>query len=353
MKKIIKIILISLISLVILSAIIVFSVIKNQTSPVSKETDCQEIKFIIPYGKNAYEITQSLKEQELIKNPKIFYYCLLRPAYLKILFPGQKVPSNISFKSGIYRLKQNMSYVDIINLFCQGSKEFIKVSIPEGLTISKIGTLLEEEYVCSKDDFYNICHDINFLKDFNINENSAEGFLFPDTYYFDFQMGGKLAAKKMIDNFFEKIKTIDNLKDKTPDEIKDTLILASVVEREYKLEDEAPLIASVFLNRINNNDGLYSCATIEYIITEIQGKPHPDRIFEEDLKIDSPYNTYKWRGLPPGPISNPGLIALKAAANPADTDYYFFQLVDEDIGKHIFSKTFTEHKQNHRLLPKK
>ena len=111
------------------------------------------------------------------------------------------------------------------------------------------------------------------------------------------------------------------------------------------LADEAPLIASVFKNRIAKNIGLYSCATIEYIITEIQGKAHPDVITYDDLKIDNPYNTYKWAGLPPTPISNPGMIALNAAANAPKTNYYYFRLKDEKTGRHAFSEHFDEHIQ--------
>ena len=92
------------------------------------------------------------------------------------------------------------------------------------------------------------------------------------------------------------------------------------MKKEYKVPSEAPLIASVFKNRLRRNIGLYSCATLVYIITEINGEPHPDRILIEDTKIDNPYNTYKWAGLTPGAISNPGLIALKAAANPPKTN---------------------------------
>ena len=126
-------------------------------------------------------------------------------------------------------------------------------------------------------------------------------------------------------------------------ELYKNVVLASIVEREYRIDSEAPLIASVFRNRLKHGIGLYSCATIEYIITEVQGKPHPDVITYADLSIDSPYNTYKWAGLPPGPISNPGAVALDAAINSPKTDYYFFRLVDAKAGRHVFSKDFSTH----------
>jgi UPF0755 protein len=147
-----------------------------------------------------------------------------------------------------------------------------------------------------------------------------------------------------VKNFFEKIRGIKNLNGKTGGELHEKVILASVVEREYRARDEAPLIASVFSNRLEHGIGLYSCATIEYIITEIQGKPHPEKITYDDLKIDSPYNTYKWAGLPYGPISNPGAVALDAASNPAKTGYYYFVLTDSAEGRHTFSENFDQHK---------
>ena len=157
----------------------------------------------------------------------------------------------------------------------------------------------------------------------------------------------------MLDNFFEKINTIPNLSEKNPEDLFYTVRLASIVEREYRLEEEAPLIASVFQNRLRRNIGLYSCATVVYILTELQGRPHPDRILIEDTKIDSPYNTYKYAGLPPGAISNPGVVALSAATNTPKTNYYYFQIADAQTGRHVFTKSFEEHIENHNLVSKK
>ena len=111
----------------------------------------------------------------------------------------------------------------------------------------------------------------------------------------------------------------------------------------YRRKEEAPLIASVFYNRLQRNIGLESCATLHYIITEIQKKPHPEYLTLEDKKIDSPYNTYKWAGLPPGPIANPGLVALKAVLDPPETDYWYFVLKNPATGEHYFSADLKEH----------
>ena len=147
----------------------------------------------------------------------------------------------------------------------------------------------------------------------------------------------------MVENFFNTIKKIEGYSELSDDKLLYYVTLASIIEREYRIDDEAPLIASVFKNRLAKNIGLYSCATIEYIITEIQNRPHPDVITYADLAIDSPYNTYKWAGLTPGPISNPGEVALNAALNSAKTNYYFFRLVDANAGRHVFTKDFSKH----------
>lgn len=349
MKKATKIILI-LISLCIIAIASVLFYAVNQFKPVSSDPEAQAVRFEVPYGTSAYQVTTKLKEQGLIKNSRIFYYLILRPKYLKTFYKDYEFPKNLEFKSGFYKISPNMNYAQIIQLLSSGKQEYVKLSFAEGLTISKIGAILEENGICKKDEFIAECKNQELVDEYKIPYNTVEGYLFPDTYYFDPVMNPKTIVRKMVDTFFEKIKSVPGLSEKTPEELNNIVILASIVEREYKVNDEAPMIASVFSNRIKEGMGLYSCATIEYIITEIQGKPHPERILNDDLKIDSPYNTYKWRGLTPGPISNPGLVALDAACNPAKTDYYFFQVVDADSGRHLFTKTFNEHKLNHILV---
>lgn len=355
MKKITKIILSIVLSLFLIGCIaagIVFAKVYKEFTPVAKAENELVVKFKIPYGTSAYEVTQQLKSENLIRNSRIFYTLLCRPHYLKKLYSKIDFPEKIEFKSGIYHISNTLNYGQIIELLSSGKQELIKLSIPEGLTITKIAKLLEENDVCSKDDFIEICHDSKTLNSLGIECKSAEGYLFPDTYYFDYGMKVDTILKLFIDNFNKHVAQIENLKELSFEDMRKYIILASIVEREYKLPEEAPLIASVFTNRLNHSIGLQSCATIEYIITEIQGKPHPERILNDDLKIDSNYNTYKWRGLPPGPISNPGMNALKAAANPPVTDYYFFQVIDADAGRHVFTSSFNEHKQTHILLSK-
>jgi len=128
-----------------------------------------------------------------------------------------------------------------------------------------------------------------------------------------------------------------------PVELNNILILASILEREYQLAEEAPRIAGVFQNRLRINMALQSCATVQYIMTEIMGLPHPTVLLFRDLEVRNPYNTYIYPGLPPGPIAAPSLVALRAVVYPESTNYLYFRLIDPATGRHSFSRTYNEH----------
>lgn len=325
--------------------------VKKLGSPVSKESQ-DSVRIEISSGMSVSAAGALLKANGLIKNQKLFYFSARYPK-LKAFLYGKGADSQFVLRSGIYYISPSMNIAEIQQVLSSGQQEYIKVSLPEGLTISKIAAELEENRICSAADFIKVCKNPSFASENGISGESCEGFLFPDTYFLTAGMTAESVAKIMIQNFFEKITSIPALSQMNSADLYQTVILASIVEREYRVEDEAPLIASVFKNRLRRNIGLYSCATVEYILTEIEGRPHPDRILIEDTKIDSPYNTYKWAGLPPGPISNPGLVALKASANTPKTDYYFFQVVDPSAGRHVFTTTFDDHIQSHNLYTKK
>lgn len=296
----------------------------------------EAVRVEIPSGASARRIASLLKAGGLIRSERIFYIVSRFP------FPYGRA-SSYSLKSGVYNVERGATVKEILELLESGRQAYITAVFPEGLTLSKISETLERLGVCSSQDFLAASRDISLLSEYGIPAASFEGFLFPDTYFFTPLMEGKDVVRMMADNFLRKADEIEQFKGKSIAQFYETVVLASIVEREYRAEAEAPLIASVFVNRLNENIGLYSCATIEYIITEIQGREHPDVITYDDLKIDSPYNTYKWAGLPPGPISNPGLVALRAAANPPKTSYYYFTLTDEARGTHTFTRSLSSH----------
>lgn len=305
-------------------------------SPINATEQAYEERFTIPSGTTVHEVAGRLKQGGFIRSEKLFYLVARYPFLV-----GRK--QAFVLKSGVYEIKSSYSVAELLDLFQSAQQAYIRLVFPEGLTISKIAAMLEEHTVCTAADFSKAAHSKKLLEAYAIPSSSLEGYFFPDTYFFTPAMEAEAVCRIMLDNFFTQLSYVPSLQNASPEKIHKTLILASIVEREYRVENEAPLIASVFSNRIAAGIGLYSCATIEYIITEIQGKPHPDVITYADLQIDSPYNTYKWAGLTPGPISNPGLVALQAAANPPTTDYYYFRLTDSTAGTHTFSKSFTAH----------
>lgn len=337
-KKIIGIItiLIILVIAAIIPAIFLFTgrqPVHNSASP-----DVITYRLDIPIGRTIKTVATELKQQHIIRSELIFYLTARQ--------------QDIKIQAGVYTVSSDQSVTEILNLLQTGQREYIPVSIPEGLTVSKIANLLEQKNVVQAEEFKKAAQDVSLLTEYQIPAASFEGYLFPDTYYFDTGMTAEAVVRMMVDTFFTRIETIPALQDISPEDLFYVVRLASIVEREYRVAEEAPLIASVFTNRLKENIGLYSCATIEYIITEIQGQPHPDVILEQDLKINSPYNTYMWAGLPPGPISNPGLIALQAAAAPPETEYYFFRLIDPEKGSHYFSAKFEEHINAGKLYTK-
>lgn len=332
--------------LLVLSAVAVAAVlIFTACKPVSsKKADAVSCELHVPNGMTVMEAASKLEEAGIIRS-RYFLYAAARFH----VFDREK-PFNL--KSGAYILDSSMPLKEIYGLLQTGTPENIRVVIPEGLTMTKTAAILAAEGLCSELDFLDRCRSQSLLTKYNIASSSLEGYLFPDTYFFTEGMETDSIIEKLVDTFFERIQDIPSLKSLSPEKLKERVVLASIVEREYQVADEAPLIASVFQNRIDKGIGLYSCATIEYILTEIEGRPHPDRITYDDLKIDSPYNTYKWAALPPTPISNPGLVALKAAADPPKTDFYYFVLTDPSTGSHTFSKDFKGHIKAENLYTK-
>lgn len=302
----------------------------------AKDAEGQLVK--IEEGMTAKGVSVLLQNKGIIRNANVFYACARYPRLARIA----KCPAlNLSY--GVYRIKSSMSIADIFTLLSSGKTENIRVTIPEGLTITKTAARLEEAKVCNAKEFIAVCKDEGAAARYSLYGSTLEGYLFGDTYFFEIGISAIDVADIMVENFKAHIKTISAFNNMTGKEFYQTLVLASIVEREYRAADEAPLIAGVFMNRIKEGMGLYSCATVEYIITEIEGRPHPKVIKYEDLKSNSPYNTYKWAALPPTPISSPGMVALNAAATPKKTDCYYFRLTDEAQGRHVFSKTLTSH----------
>lgn len=289
----------------------------------------------IPPGESLGVTAQRLADQRLVRNPVLF-----RWLYQVWLGDG-------AMPSGTFDVPGGLTALQAARYFRHARPIEVKVTVPEGWTSGKIARLLEASGVVSAEAFLQVVRHPQELGPGLDALNTLEGRLFPDTYRFPLGSSAADVARIMVRTFTERTAGLAGV---LPlEQVNQRLILASIVEREYRAPDEAPLIASVFQNRLDHNVALASCATIEYILTEIQGRPHPRRIFFVHTEIPSPYNTYLNKGLPPAPIANPGLTALKAAFAPAATNYLYFVVADPALGTHTFSSNYSQHERAREL----
>jgi UPF0755 protein len=293
--------------------------------------------FTVERGDSAADIARSLEDRGFIKSSLAFV----------LLARVEREGS--SLQAGSYRIESGMGARDILRMLVSGRQAMTKVTVPEGYTVSQIAALLQELGVADSESFIAAARSKPLLAELGIPGDSAEGFLFPDTYFLSAGYPAEGVLRSMAGAFFKRLGAIPEAASLSPDELLERVIVASIVEREYKDAE----VASVFYNRLKIGMALQSCATVVYVLTERQGKPHPEVILDRDLKIKDPYNTYAQRGLPPGPISNPGMTALDAAFRPAHTSYLYFRLTDVDSGTHHFSATLEEHIDARRLYIKR
>lgn len=301
--------------------------------PIDKNS-AAPVEFTVAKGKGVKEISWELQKANLI-----------RSAFWFKVYAWYKKQSG-SMQAGKYALGQNFNVPQITETITGGKVILneVKITFPEGFTYKQIKARLVEQGIESAGALgdeavgdYQVQY--KFLSDASA-KIGLEGFLFPDTYIFERDNARPEITKKFLDNFDKKL--TPNLREqisKQGKSIYEMIILASIVQQEAIGEDDMPLIAGVFANRLRINTALESDATINYVTGKKDRQP-----LYEDLKIKSPYNTYLNRGLPPGPICNPGIEAIKAVISPAATDFLFF--LHPLDGPTVFSKTLDEHNRN-------
>lgn len=328
-KKIVATIIISIIILILIATFVVI-----QIGPYNKNNN-DDIVIDIPTGSTLNQVTNILKENNLIKNKTLF------KLYVRISNNTSKL------KSGKYLFDQTYSNKEIIQDLCEGKiyNDGIKITVPEGSTSFEIIDILVKNKLGDKNVYEELINNPKEFKDkfeFLNDEKivSLEGFLYPSTYYFEEEQSEKEILNYMIETFESKYS--DKLEERQKElnkSLYEVINLASIVEKEAVLDEDRPIIASVFYNRIKIGMPLQSDATIQYIFKE-----RKKSITYEDLKIDSPYNTYRVNGLPPTPIANPGIKSIEAVLYPANTEYlYFVATID---GGNTYSKTYEEHVKN-------
>lgn len=333
MNKIVKIIMsISLILLLIFVG--GYFYYRNNLDSVNSADDINKVEFTVEKGSTSKIIGKKLKENKLIKDENSFL------AYVKL----NKLESDL--KAGTYLLTDVMSVPEITQVIIKGVSILKKFTIPEGYTIWQIAEVMVKENIMSEEEFWNLAieedfPEYEFLNDLKKDKHRMEGYLFPETYYISEKENPKKIFKIMIDQY----KTVlDRLpENKSGLNEREALILASIVEAEAVASKERPIIASVFLNRLDKNMRLECDATIQYAL----GKRKEIVLFK-DLEIDSPYNTYRRTGLTPTPICATGESALRAVYQPEDNDYLFFFAKNDGTGEHVFNKTYGEHEKQMR-----
>lgn len=277
------------------------------------------------------QIAAQLKENGLIRNAGYF------KLYTK--YTG----TDRSLKPGKYFFKGTENLSQIISMLQAGSPDIFSFTIPEGYTLEQITNLLVNKGIASEEKLLTAIEDqelkFSYLDELPEGPNRFEGFLFPDTYTIEAETSAKDIIQLMLDRF-SQVYTAEYAAraqelDLTTVEV---VTLASIIEREAKKQEDRPLVSAVFHNRLDKGMLLQSCATVQYALGEV--KPV---LYNIDLQTESPYNTYLYAGLPPGPIAAPGEASIKAALYPADVSYLYF--VAKPDGSHVFSNTLQEHNE--------
>lgn len=313
----------------------------NEELTSTASHDGPEVTVKIPKEASAKKIAEILHKEGLIKYERAFVKRLQDSEYRGKL------------QSGTFTLHKGMNTLEMMEVMAkedEDSKIVKQLVIPEGYSVDMIAAKCQEEGICSSTDFVNAVksvtsNDFEYLSDVPSGINvryKLEGYLFPATYDISKNTTASDLVRMML-NAFEAYYTEDMKSAALERNMTsfDVLTMASMIEREAKLDDERPKIASVLYNRLNADMLLQVDSTVLYPLTD--GRYDVEQLTSDDLDINSPYNTYIYSGLPEGPICNPGLACINAVLHPDDTSYLYYHIIDEEKGEHIFTETYEEH----------
>jgi UPF0755 protein len=284
-------------------------------------------------GMGAGQILQALEKEGVLADSK------LARTYLIYFMRDPKI------QAGEYRFSGPLSTPQVLRMLVKGDIVTRSVTIIEGLTLEEIAQQLAREKFGRREVFLDLMRSPKLVADLDPDAPDLEGYLFPETYSFASAVSEREIVKTMVDTFrrrFEK-EVRPLLADGSPGRsVRQVVTLASIVEKEAQVAGERPLIAAVYRNRLDRGIGLAADPTVIYALKRL-GRWNGN-IRKDDLRMESPYNTYRYAGLPPGPICSPGLASLRAAADPADVSYLYF--VSRNDGTHVFADTLQEHNRN-------
>lgn len=315
-------------TLIILLLIIVIALASVFISTIKKPLKISQSEVVnVEEGDSFYSIINSLSNEKKIKSPFIIkIYAKLTGLDLEVV-PGS------------HTLEKGMSVKDIAKtLKDTNNANAITITIPEGFNIEDIATRVEEKGICTKDEFLSAVKSYplpSYVKDNPDKRYNLEGFLFPDTYNFEIGVEPEYIIETMIKRFEEVWNEITEGLDIKEDDIEKIINVASIIEKEARVDEDRPLIASVIYNRLEQDMPLQIDATVIYA----HGY-YIENVRNRHLAIESKYNTYLHKGLPVGPICNPGAPSIKAALNPANTNYLFYLLASDD--EHYFTDNYDD-----------
>jgi UPF0755 protein len=299
------------------------------TAPPTAEQPVEMTEVVIPTGATALEVGEALRSVGLVRYPRAF------------ALTARVLGAEGSLKAGRYRFARDASWFRMLDQLERGSVEMLSLTIPEGFTAEQIAARVAEKTWLSEDTLRALMlegggrYDYPFLA--ANPTTSLEGYLFPKTYRIAEGASEDDVIRLLLEQFEFETSGIDlTYLHQRGLSNHDWVTLASMIEREVRVPDERVLVASVIDNRLQRGMHLEIDATIEYILPGTR-----PRLLNSHLQIDSPYNTYMYPGLPPGPIASPGLASLQAAAAPEETDYLYYVLTGED-GSHTFTETYDE-----------
>ncbi|MGD9677237.1 MAG: endolytic transglycosylase MltG [Vulcanibacillus sp.] len=317
---------------IIIIILIWFVSLSSPTEPKNMEI----IDVEILSGSTTSDIASTLKDYDLIKSKVYFQLHVKNMGY------------DSKLKAGTYQLSKSMSLSEVIQKLIEGNNkvESVRFTIPEGYNVDQIADRLSAEGLVDRELFLQLSKegnfDYKFIKDIPNDKNikyKLEGYLFPETYEVKKGASEEDIINKMLLQFEKEWNPEwDKILEEKNMTIHQLVSLASIVEREVRVDSERPIVAGIFYNRLNDSWNLQSCATVQYIL----GKQRESLTYA-DLEIINPYNTYINGGLPPGPIGSPGRLSLAACVYPDKNNYYFFVTKKDDSGEHYFSSTYSEH----------
>lgn len=302
---------------------------KEVSQPARAQGD--PMVFEVSSGASGRSVAQELESKGLIRDAMAF----------RLLLTLKERKDGSTLRAGHFRVDPTEDIKGVLAELLDGEVLTRKATVPEGYTLEQTARSLEEQEICKGQDFWaalEIDPELGWLF-----PDELEGYLFPSTYEFPWECTGEMALRQMTGQFRASVEPLWKKYEKTaPLSFKETIILASLVEREAQVASERPTIAGVYVNRIRKGMKLECDATVQYAL----GKQKAVLLYS-DLEIASPYNTYRYQGLPPGPICSPGLASIEAAMNPKKSNFLFYVRNDiKNDGSHVFGRDFYEHENN-------